>query len=309
MSEKKHKVAIAISSFRTNPEAMALLSRITAENWPCDYILMVDSMGNGEMDRYISSNGLSGRVLYFNASTNLGSAGNLCRRLQWAEELGMDYVLALNHDAKVTREIFQALLDRVDAHSGVGALYPLRYLQGKSIYDLTGQKAFPVMAYGVSEKPKDELVEVCWSSSNGALYSLAPLRGERGICPDASMWMGWEDYLYGLQLKDRGYGQWIVTGAETTDGYEYKSIKFSPVGRTIADKPMWYAYYDVRNMILIAMHRLRSPLLIVFVLIRVLLAMTLVPFKFNNDKWRATSYCLAGIWDGLRNVSGKWKLP
>ncbi|MDD2719905.1 MAG: hypothetical protein PHH47_01180 [Gallionella sp.] len=309
MSGSEHKVAIAISSFRTNSSAMALVRKITAEKWPCEYILVVDSLGTGEFEAFIASNGLTGRVLYFNSSVNLGSAGNLSKRLLWGCELGMDHVLALNHDAEITLQIYKTMLDRVDAHPRTGALYPLRHLAGKGVYDFTGQKVFTLTAAGTVEKPSDEFVEMAWSSSNGALYAMEPLRGEQAICPDASLWMGWEDYLYGLQLKDRGYSQWVVTDAETVDSYEYKAVGFSPAGKTIADKPMWYGYYDARNMILIAMHRLKSPVLTVFVLFRVLLAMTLVPFKFKNDKWRATSYCLAGIWDGLRNVSGKWKLP
>lgn len=288
---------------------MSLVQRITAENWPCEYILVVDSLGNGEFEKFILESGLTGRVLYSNSDVNLGSAGNLAKRLLWGCELGMDHVLALNHDAEITLEIFHALLDRVDVPQKVGALYPLRFYPGKGIYDLSGKKVFTLSASGPTEKPVDELISVSWSSSNGALYAMEPLRSASGICPDASLWMGWEDYLYGLELKKLGYSQWIVSAAETEDSYEFKSVKFSPAGRTIADKPMWYGYYDARNMLLIAIHRLHSPVLSVFMLVRVLLAMTLVPFKFKHDKIRAISYCLAGIRDGFRNISGKWMLP
>lgn len=309
MSDNQYKIAIAISSFRTSHEAMELVSRITTENWRCEYILVVDSLGMGGFEEFISAHGLTGRVLYFNSDVNLGSAGNLSRRLQWANELGMDYVLALNHDARITPAVYQALINHIEAQPKIGALYPLRYLEGKSIYDLSGKKIFSMSASGVTAKPAEELIEVFWSSSNGALYSMEPLRGIHKVSPDASLWMGWEDYLYGLELKNRGYPQWIVTAAETVDSYEYKSVGFSPAGKTIADKPMWYGYYDTRNMILIAMHRLKSPALTAFVILRTLLALSLVPFKFKNDKMRAVSYCLSGVRDGLKNISGKWLLP
>lgn len=309
MSDNKHKVAIAISSFKSNPSAMGLVSRITNEDWYCAYVLVVDSLGGGEFEEYISSNGLSDRVRYFNSENNLGSAGNLNRRLEWANELGMDYVLALNHDAEITSAVYQALLDRADKHQKIGALYPLRYLQGKRIYDLSGQKVFSMTASGVSAKPMEDVIEVAWSSSNGAFYSMEPLRGPNKISPDASLWMGWEDYLYGLQLKNTGYSQWIVSSAETIDSYEYKTVKFSPAGKTIADKPMWYVYYDARNLILIALHRLKSPSLFVFMLLRICLGLILVPFKFKDNKMKAISFCFAGIRDGIKNISGKWKLP
>lgn len=309
MSENQYKIAIAISSFRTSYEAMELVSRIATENWQCEYVLVVDSLGIGGFEEFIAAQGLSGRVLYFNSDVNLGSAGNLSRRLQWANELGMDYVLALNHDARITPAVYQALIDHAEARPNIGALYPLRYLEGKRIYDLSGKKIFSMTASGVSAKPAEELIEVFWSSSNGALYSMEPLRSSHKISPDASLWMGWEDYLYGLELKDAGYSQWIVTAAETIDNYEYKAVGFSPTGKIIADKPMWYGYYDARNLILIAMHRLHSPLLAVFLMFRVLLGLLLVPYKFKDDKKKAISFCLAGIWDGFKNNSGKWLLP
>ena len=309
MSQNKHKVAIAISSFKSNPSAMGLVRRITNENWQCVYVLVVDSLGGSEFEEFISSNDLTGRVLYFNSDNNLGSAGNLNRRLEWANELGMDYVLALNHDAEITLAVYQALLDRADKQQKIGALYPLRYLQGKRIYDLSGQKVFSMTASGVSVKPVEDLIEVAWSSSNGALYSMEPLRGPNKISPDASLWMGWEDYLYGIQLKNAGYSQWIVSSAETIDSYEYKAVKFSPAGKTIADKPMWYGYYDARNLILIALHRLNAPALSAFIIFRVLLGLLLVSFKFKDNKKKAVSFCLAGIKDGLKNNSGKWLLP
>lgn len=303
------KVAIAISSFKTNSAAMSLVQRITKEDWPCEFILVVDSLGNGGFESFIAGNSLANRVLYSNSEINLGSAGNLARRLNWGCELGMDYVLALNHDADITPEIYRALLARIDTYPNTGALYPLRYLSGKGIYDLSGKKVFLLTASGPTEKPADEFIGVSWSSSNGALYAMEPLRAADGICPDSTLWMGWEDYLYGLQLKAKGYSQWIVTAAETLDSYEYKSVRFSPAGRIIADKPMWYGYYDVRNLLLIAVYRLRSPVLAIFMLVRVMLGLVLLPFKFKDEKLRAISYGLAGMWDGLRNVSGKWMLP
>jgi GT2 family glycosyltransferase len=214
-------------------------------------------------------------VSYFNSDINLGSAGNLNKRLEWANQLGMDYVLALNHDAEITLTVYHALLDKTDKYQKIGALYPLRYLQGKSIYDLSGLKVFSMTASGVSDKPMEDLIEVAWSSSNGALYSMEPLRDLKKISPDASLWMGWEDYLYGLQLKKAGYSQWIVSSAETIDSYEYKAVKFYTAGKTIADKPVWYSYYDARNLILISLHRLNSPLLFTFILLRVLLGLLL----------------------------------
>lgn len=309
MTVNNHKIAISISSFKSSVEAMSLVSKVIEENWQCEYILVVDSLGVGAFEDFISANNFSDRVFYFNSDVNLGSAGNLSKRLVWAAELGVDFVLALNHDAEVTQAIYLALIDKVNTCPKMGALYPLRYLKGKEIYDLSGRDVFSITASGTKLKPADEMIEVFWSSSNGALYATKPLRGISKICPDATLWMGWEDYLYGLQLKNAGYRQWIVSSAETVDSYEYKAVDFSPAGKVIADKPMWYSYYDARNLILIAFHRLHSPILAAFMCIRVLLGLLLIAFKFKDNKKMAFSFCLNGIKDGFKNNSGKWKLP
>ena len=304
-----NKIAIAISSFRSNAEAKSLVSKIVHECWPCEYILVVDSFGTGEFEEFISSIDVADRILYFNNDVNLGSAGNLHKRLVWANELGMDFVLALNHDAEITHSVYIALSKNADKLSNIGALYPLRYRKGKKLYDLSGEKVLSIGVHGSTSRPTRELIEVFWSSSNGALYSTEPLRRVDKLCPDASLWMGWEDYLYGLQLRDAGYRQCIVTSAETVDNYEYKTVNLSMVSRPVADKPMWYSYYDPRNLILIAFYRIHSPALTVRILFRVFLGLLLVPFKFKRQKKMAVMFYLAGIRDGVRNAAGKWKLP
>jgi GT2 family glycosyltransferase len=309
MSGIRQRVAIAISSFQSNCEALSLAERIAKENWPCEHILLVDSLGSGAFDTHIAANGLCTKILYFNSLTNLGSAGNLRKRFLWAHELGMDYVLALNHDAVITLAVFLTLLESADTLPNLGALYPLRRLEAKNIYDLTGQKLFSFGASGPQIKPKDEFIEMYWSSSNGALYSTAPFREDNRLCPDSSLWMGWEDYLYGLQLREKGYRQWVVSSAETVDRYEYKTVTFSPAGKTVADKPIWYEYYDSRNMLLIALYRLKSIRLTLLVLTRVFSSVVMAPFRSREQKFQALAYCLAGVLDGLRNTDGKWKLP
>jgi hypothetical protein len=68
--------------------------------------------------------------------------------------------------------------------------------------------------------------------------------------------MGWEDYYYGHQLRRSGYLQFIVNAAETIDGYEYKQARALGRELTLFDKPNWYLYYSVRNLLSINLYRL-----------------------------------------------------
>ena len=279
------------------------------ENWDREYIIVVDSLGDGRFAKFIEINDFSDRVLYFNSDVNLGSAGNLHKRLIWATELDVEFVLALNHDAVVTHAVYLELVRTAQKLPKFGALYPLRFLSGKNIYDISGKSYYSIKASGPKTKPSDELIEVYWSSSNGALYSTEPLSEINRISPDSSLWMGWEDYFYGLQLNKAGYGQWIVSSAETIDHYEYKSLN-TPLGeRVVSDKPIWYCYYDSRNLLLGSFYRVRSPVLIIFVMIRIFLGLLLIPLKFKSETFLAVRFYLTGVRDGIKNISGKWTLP
>lgn len=302
---KKLKIAVAISSFKSNDSVARLVHKILDEAWEFNYLLVVDSLGDGLLEKI----DFKKNILYYNSSTNLGSAGNLAKRFEWACELGMDFILALNHDADISIKNYEELVNKAKETTNAGAFYPLRYLTGKGIYDLSGKSKYVISATGRSTKPAQDLVEVVWSSSNGALYSMEPLRKNKFISPDATLWMGWEDYCYGLLLMRHGYKQYIVTTAESLDNYEYKEISTKFLKKIVADKPMWYGYYDCRNMIIIALHRLKSPSLAVFMISRSIFVLFLLLLKFERNKKKSLSCAISGIVDGIRNVGGKWNLP
>src|SRR5262249_19093486 len=111
-------------------------------------------------------------------------------------------------------------------------------------YDLTGTLPVPVVARRVAERPTARAVPVCWSSSNGALYHLSPIRA--GLTPPGDFWMGYEDLAYGWTLDAHGYEQVVCTDAIFQDTYEFRQAA-SGYGPRLTSKPSWYAYYNARN--------------------------------------------------------------
>ena len=88
-----------------------------------------------------------------------------------------------------------------------------------------------------------------WSSSNGALYSTAPVR--KGVEVMSDLWMGYEDLAYGVDLYQQGWKQLVCRKAVLSKVFDYTKPTL-PIKRVfIQDKPSWYSYYNMRNLVLI----------------------------------------------------------
>lgn len=288
---------LAISSFRNDEQVLEILEKARAlvpEIF--ERILIIDSEGTTRVAEAIRERGWND-VEYRNYPENLGSGANLAERMKVAASAGADYVYALNHDGKIDPAVVRKLIEAACGRQRLGAAYPLGYFTETRSYNLTGTRELPLPAKLVKAAPREPVIPVYWSSSNGALYSLAPAR--EGVLPWEAMWMGWEDLDYGWRLKDHGYQQVIVTGAVFPDNQEYKN---TTVGKVVR-KPAWRTYYHIRNLVL-AVKRSRNNLLFHSVLaFRILLECGLIIFV-RDQKSERLRLLLAGTCDGYRGMQG-----
>jgi GT2 family glycosyltransferase len=300
-------VVVAISSFRNDAEVERLLER-AAPFWPSvfDRVIVVDSLPTGQLSRTIAAAGWE-FVDYHAFDENLGSAGNLAQRLKIAASTDAKYVYAINHDGSFEPEVIDALVAQAETTGHVGAIYPLRRMtRHGGRYDLTGVRRVPPPFVGRRLPPESAVTEVYWSSSNPALYALDPVRA--GLAPWGDLWMGWEDLGYGWQLHQHGYRQLVLTEAVVDDTYEYRSRSIGQLAVRVSDKPLWYTYYRVRNLILIA--RRAHPGLTVQLGMAVRVALELVlAVALRKRKRERLAMFAAGVLHGLRGVAGKWRLP
>jgi GT2 family glycosyltransferase len=301
----KSRVCLAISSFRNDENVLALIEAALSAAY-FDEILVVDSLGTGAMAQAIEERGWSKRVRYENHPKNLGSAGNLARRLELAAERGHDWVYAINHDGEVDASVVRELVACGRSLRRPGAVHPLRFKTGRGLYDMTGRSALPLPFRGRRTRPAQETLEVYWGSSNGTLYALEPVR--QGLLPWADLWMGWEDLGYGWLLHKRGYQQVLLTTVETRDSYEYAHHRAFGRTLTITSKPAWYAYYQARNLILVTRRNGQAWDHWAVVAGRVLLELGVTAALRPN---KTTRYRLLarGVFDGLRERTGKWLVP
>jgi GT2 family glycosyltransferase len=284
---------LVISSYRNDEDVARILGQVHGcKQKLIDRVLVVDSEGSGAIPKLIEERGW-GDVTYRSYEWNLGSGANLSERLRIAAEAGADYAYALNHDGNFDADVFSALLKATESLENLGAAYPLGYLTSVGAYNLTGTRELPLPAKLTPSRPSESLIDVFWSSSNGALYSMEPVR--QGIEPWGLMWMGWEDLEYGWRLASHGYRQVIVCDAIYPDNYEYKKAWF---GQTV-NKPAWRTYYYARNLILAIRRSRKQPLYYAVAAYRLLLEFGLI-LVARDFKWERTKFLFRGAVDGLR---------
>jgi len=288
-------VWLVISSYRNDDNVARILEQVHGcERRIIDRVLVVDSEGTEAIPKLIADRGW-GDVIYKSCGWNLGSGANLCERLRIAAEARADYAYALNHDGNFDDGVVSALLKAAESLENLGAAYPLSYLTSAGAYNLTGTRELPLPAKLVPSPPSEFVIDVFWSSSNGALYSLGPVR--RGIEPWGSMWMGWEDLEYGWRLSSHGYRQVIVCDAIYHDNHEYKKAWF---GMTV-NKPAWRTYYNARNLILAIRRSRNRPLYYAAAVYRLLLEFGVI-LVARDGKRERTKFLFWGVVDGLRTA-------
>jgi GT2 family glycosyltransferase len=294
-------VWLVISSRRNDEDILRILDQVHASDEKiADRILVVDSEGTGIIPEVLKNSGWND-VIYRSYDYNLGSGANLCERLRIAAAGGADYAYAINHDGYFDAEVIASLLKAAETVDNLGAAYSLSYFTNLGLYNLTGTRELPLSAKFVPSPPHGPLLDVFWGSSNGALYSMDPLR--RGIVPWDIMWMAWEDLEYGWRLSDYGYRQIIVCNAVFRDNYEYTPRWF---GRTM-NKPAWRTYYYMRNLILAIRRSRNRPLYYMIAAYRFLLECGLIVLAKEN-KWRRLRLLCAGARDGIRGIEGRRQL-
>ena len=303
MVSESPSVCVAVATFRHDDAVLALVESVLeadSEGFLSE-ILIVDSMGTGRLPESIAARGWD-RVVYFDHHVNLGSAGNLARRLELGATRGHRWTYAVNHDGEVDLAVVRRLVEVGESLEHVGVVYPLRYKTGRSRYDLAGTQRLPLPFRGTRDRPNTTLIDTYWGSSNATLYASAPVHD--GLLPWADLWMGWEELGYGWLLHRHGYRQVIVTDVENRDPYEY--AKHGPL--VITDKPSWYAYYQMRNLILVT-RRNRQPLshwVVIAGRVALELGLTTALRPEKRKRYRLLAH---GLFDGIRDRSGKWNLP
>jgi GT2 family glycosyltransferase len=306
MTDALGRVVLAISSFRSDESVLALLRRVFGSGGePFGAVVVVDSLGTGKIKAEADRRGWP--IHYLNSETNLGSAGNLALRLQTAADTGLDWCYAVNHDGAVDPQQVERLVEHGDARERIGAVYPSLFYSTRDQIEFPRTRLVPRASFNAeTSAPHFNCVEVAWSSSNCALYSLHAVRG--GIRLWSELWMGWEDLGLGWSLRKAGWMQIQCSDVIIRDSYEY--VPVTVLGRSThkVEKPRWYSYYQVRNLILLNRGSNGEACSWYEIARRIVLALGM-SLRFD-PQWLATWKLLfKGIGDGVLGRSGKGPVP
>jgi GT2 family glycosyltransferase len=302
------RTALAISAFRTDETILAHLRALFDGGAPAfGAVIVVDSLGSGRIEQEICANGWP--VEYENAPINLGSAGNLQRRLEIAAELGLDWCLAVNHDGMVDQERAARLVRYGESGDRIGAVYPaLRLTSADNRWEKPRRRrsVFGLLLNAAGPAADSKVIDVAWGSSNGALYRLDPIRQKVRAWPE--LWMGYEDLALGWEYQKAGWRQVLAMDVEVDDNYEFRPVRIFGKIVHLADKPIWYSYYQGRNLWLIARGTRCDALSRTSAAVRLLVDIALIA-GFGPDKRKRFSLLLRGVQDGLRGMVGKGPVP
>jgi GT2 family glycosyltransferase len=299
-------VALAISAFRSDEPVLRLLRTAFEPGQPrFGAVIVVDSLGSGAIAQEVERQGWP--VRYVNSETNLGSAGNLDLRLRTAAEMGLEWCLALNHDGEIDHGKVGRLLEHGRTRPRIGAVYPqMLFPRAGGRPDSPRRSFAPYTLIGRPTLSAETCIDVAWSSSNGALYNLEPIRD--GVSAWPELWMGYEDLAIGWELRRGGWAQLLCTDVTVADDYEFRPARL--FGRTLhlAEKPSWYAYYQSRNLLLIARRTNRSAIGWFGIFLRTFVDVGTI-LLFRNAKRDRLRLLGRGFADGLKGVTGKGPVP
>jgi GT2 family glycosyltransferase len=300
-------VAIAISAFRSDEAVIELLGAIFADPHPAVVkVIVVDSLGSGRIEAEIAATGFP--VLYENNLENIGSAGNLARRMFLAETTGAEWCLCLNHDANWSAVRLSKMLETAAGRDHIGAVYPVLDHSPRQPRWEDGRRSFlPSASDRLERIPENDTGnEVLWSSSNHALYALAPFR--EGIFHLEELWMMYEDLAYGIALHKGGWLQLVSRKAILSGGFDYSKRRMFGREVHIPKKPTWYSYYNVRNLVLI--RRKYGPDGVGYgVILRKLLQSTARIMLLEDKKIERISLLYRGTLAGIAALEGKGPVP
>ncbi len=302
---KLDDVVLAIATFRNDDSVIALLEAVEAGGANFHSVLVVDSMGSGDVAEIAGSRGWE--ITYHNADSNLGSAGNLHLRMKLASETDAGFVYTINHDGHIDVPAIAKLAEVARQNPQIAAAYPTRYRPNRGgSYDNPAGRGLPLPNRRGAEAPAEDVIDVEWASSNGALYALKPVREGIEVWPE--LWMCWEDTGYGWLLKSRGYRQVQVGGSVFQDDYEYRRVRLLGRDFYFADKPWWYGYYSPRNLIVVTLRNTRRPAAIGALAAQIAKEAALT-VAFRDKKSTRLRLLARAVADGVRDRTGKLNFP
>ncbi|MDE1953575.1 MAG: glycosyltransferase [Betaproteobacteria bacterium] len=242
----------------------------------------------------------SGWLRYHQLSDNRGGAGGFEHGMREALRDGADWCWLMDDDAEPCPDALQALVDEAPRPGNIYA----------SVAGRDGTLAWPV-SWHRDDRPHASVAHVIQHLPSTCRVDSHPFLGfmihrelvQRIGLPDARLFISADDIEY--SLRARAAGAEIVLVRASRISHPVSTLQYrSLLGRRISLLSLapWRRYYDTRNRLLVARrhhgHRLWTHAL------PGTLARMLLIFLYEPRKKAQLKAAAAGLWDGLRGISG-----
>jgi len=122
------------------------------------------------------------------------------------------------------------------------------------------------------------------------------------------LWMGYEDLAYGIALHHGGWMQLISRDAVLSEIFDYTEFEVFGVTGHRPDKPVWYPFYDLRNLLLIRRRYGGGGITYVTIVHKLIRSASRIALV-EDHRLRRMIHLLHGAYHGLRGRLGKGPVP
>jgi GT2 family glycosyltransferase len=292
------RLAAFIMTYERPKEALQMVRTLFAQNLPPAKILVVDNSLSHNTQELIT-NLKDARVQHLRTGYNAGPAGAANIALTTLASEGYQWIYwGDDNDPPRTTDAFERILAIADKvqDPAIGAL------------GLMGN-AFSLRAVKFRMFEKNELhgIKSVNSMAGGSMMVINSKVVGNGILPDASLFFGYEELDYCLQIKRAGYNIYIDADYYREQKEVSKKVKKDRIQRMAIhsrEKTLWREYYSIRNLLVIVWGKHHSILGTVVLMSRVLFKMI---FSFSKGFAFGRKYCsvaLRAVVDFSRNKKG-----
>jgi GT2 family glycosyltransferase len=202
-------VAVVVLSWNGLDETLACLESLGKTDWPNTTSIVVDNGSDEEIEPAIAER--FPRALVVRNPTNLGFAGGMNTGTRKALELDADYVLLLNNDTNVDREMVRRLVEAAEQRPDAGIISPLDFFRDSpDTVSMVGLRFNPRRGYqgpplGRGERDRGQFRGIREVDASAGTAMLVPLPAVREVgLLDEDLFFYIEDIDWALRMRKAG---------------------------------------------------------------------------------------------------------
>lgn len=296
MNNTRNHVAIIILQYNNSQDTIECLDFVKELDYPDFSVIVVDNasdQSHQDTTRSFLKNQINSAVRYYFLVNrdNLGYAGGNNKGIEFALAKSADYILILNPDVRVEKDLLTKLVAKADSSAKIGIVGPAIDEGEKIIYGGEIKWLKPELRH--SER---------MPSANNFFISGAAMLIKREVVGKAGMFdekyfLYFEDVDYCLKVRRAGYSLAVVDDAIVHHRVSAITGKLGPAA---------LLYYHFRNAHLFNLKntpwpaKMALPFWSFFIMIKQLIKIIFVP-----NKRQISTFILRGIIDFYRGKFGR----